>query len=108
MQVLSGTWGGTVAGFKYLDFGATPDGSIRFDLEVDARSAGSIDIRLDDPAGPALGTVAIAPDAVGRGWSRLSTTTPGVTGVHAIYLAFHPEQGEIGDVSFFGFTREPL
>ncbi|HEY4754399.1 MAG TPA: hypothetical protein VIH37_14040 [Candidatus Limnocylindrales bacterium] len=29
-----------------------------------------------------------------------------VAGVRALYLAFRPDQGELGDVAFFGFTRE--
>ena len=106
LQVLSETWAGAIAGFKYLDFGATPADSIEFGVEVDARDSGSIDIRLDNPAGPAIATVQVSQDAVGRGWSRLTASMPGITGVHALYLAFHPDEGEIGDVSFFGFTRD--
>lgn len=72
-----------------------------------ARSSGSIEVRLDDPAGPALTTVAIAADAVGRGWAHFTASAPGTTGVHAVCLAFHPDRGELGDVAFFGFNREP-
>ncbi len=107
LQVLSGTRDGAVAGFKHLDFGTARRESIVFDVEVDPRSSGSIEVRLDDPAGPAVATVAIAADAVGRGWAHFTTSTPGITGVHALYLAFQPDRGELGDVAFFGFTREP-
>lgn len=106
LQVLSGTHAGAVAGFKFLDFGAAPDESVVFDVEVDPRSSGGIEIRLDDPDGSPLATVPIGADAVGRGWAHFTAPAPGVTGVHALYLTFRPERDELGDVGFFGFTRE--
>jgi hypothetical protein len=106
LQVLSGTRAGAVAGFKFLDFGSTPDESVVFDVEVDPRSPGGIEVRLDDPAGPGMATVTIPADAVGRGWAHFKAAAPVTTGVHALYLAFQPEQGELGDVASFGFTRE--
>ena len=106
LQVLSGTRAGGVAGFKFLDFGAAPDESIVFGVDVDPRSSGSMELRLDDPAGPALAIVTIGADAVGKGWARFTAPAPAVAGVHALYLAFRPDQGEPGDVAFFGFTRE--
>jgi hypothetical protein len=104
LQVLSGTPAGAVAGFKDLDFGSASDGSIVFDIEVDPQNAGAIEVRLDDPAGPPLATVTISP-AAGNGWARFTASASNVAGVHALYLTFHPERAEIGDIAFFGFTR---
>jgi hypothetical protein len=106
LQVLSGTRDGGVAGFKFLDFGSTPDGPLVFEADVDPRSSGRIEVRLDDPEGPVAATVTIPADAVGAGWARFSASAPATTGVHATYLTFHPDQGELGDVAFFGFARE--
>jgi len=107
LQVLSGTGAGAVAGFKFLDFGASPGGPSRFDVEVDPGSAGSIELRLDEPAGAPVATVTIDPVAVGQGWAHFTAAVPPISGVHALYLAFQPDRGELGDVAFFGFTREP-
>ena len=107
LQVLSGTRDGAVAGFKHLDFGTARRESVVFDVEVDPRSSGRIEVRIEDPSGPVVATVAIGTDAVGRGWAQFTTPAPGITGVHAVYLAFHADQGELGDVAFFGFTSEP-
>jgi hypothetical protein len=93
-------------GLKYLDFGTAPDESVAFDVEIDPRSGGSIELRLDDPVGSAVTTVTIAAAAAGKGWAHFTAPAPGITGVHPLYLAFHPDRGELGDVAFLGFTRE--
>jgi hypothetical protein len=105
LQVLSHTETGAVAGFKYLDFGSTPDESMVFDVEVDPQNPGRIEARVDDPAGVSVATVTIPADAIGRGWARFTASASAVSGVHALYLTFHPERGELGDVAYFGFTR---
>jgi hypothetical protein len=102
-QVLTGTYDGGVAGYKFLDFG-TEGGSSVFGLRIQPRSGGRVEVRLDDPAGPAVATVGVPADAVGRGWADLTAPASAVTGVHAVFLVFRPDRGELGDVDTFGFT----
>lgn len=106
-QVLSGTRAGSVAGFKFLDFGSG-DGSSMFTLRLDPRSSGRVEVRIDDPSGPSIATVQVPADAVGQGWTQLTAPAPRVTGVHAVFLVFRPERGELGDIDCFGFTRSPV
>jgi hypothetical protein len=107
LQVVSGTRAGAVAGYKYLDFGPAPGASIVFDIEIDPRSSGTLDVLLDNPAGSAVATVTIPTDMMGKGWAHVSAPAPGISGVHALFLRFNPARGELGDVASFGFTRVP-
>ncbi len=50
------------------------------------------------PRAPRSTTVAIAADAVGRGWAHFTASAPGTTGVHAVCL-HRPRSGRTGAMS---------
>lgn len=104
LQILSKLRAGDVAGFKYLDFGADPDRTLAFTITVDPCVTGHIEVRLDDPDGPAIATVPVPTGSVGHGWVDLTGPVLPTVGTHAVFLVFHPDQGELGDVAFFGFA----
>jgi hypothetical protein len=63
--VVSHTYRGGTAGFKYLDFGATR-GSHTALAELEARSSGSIQVYADAPhTGALLATLPVPATAVG-------------------------------------------
>ncbi|MFF3409620.1 family 43 glycosylhydrolase [Streptomyces sp. NPDC002742] len=105
LQVVSDTHRGGSIGFKYLDFG--PDRVPHTLLvEIDARSAGRIQVYVDVPhTGPHIATVPVPASAVGAGWRTLRVTTAAVTGSHALFMVFEPDSGPLGDLSLFAFQR---
>ena len=105
LQVVSGTYRCSSAGFKYLDFGAAR-GSHAVLAELEARSSGYIQVYLDAPhTGTLIATLPVPATAVGAGWRTVEAQTAAVAGSHAVFLVFQPDHSQIGDLSFFGFRR---
>jgi hypothetical protein len=105
-QVISGTYAGGCAGFKYLDFGAAPV-SHTVVAELEAKASGAIQVYIDEPrAGTLIATLPVPAAAAGAGWRTIETDTTAVTGTHAVFLVFQPDHGQLGDLSFFGFRRK--
>lgn len=104
-QVLTNLVEGGVAGFKVIDFGSEATDST-FVVNVDPASAGRIEVRLDSPTGPVVATVEVPGSLVGGGWTHLSAAANDLQGVHALYLAFHPMRGKLGDIAAFGFSLD--
>ena len=103
--MVSHTYRGGTAGFKYLDFGAAR-GRHTVLAELEARSTGCIQVYADAPhTGALLATLPIPATAVGAGWRTVQAQTAAVAGSHAVFLVFQPDHGQLGDLSFFGFRR---
>jgi hypothetical protein len=106
LQVVSNTCRGGTVGFKYLDFGAAR-GSHTVLIELNARSSGCLQVYVDAPhTGTLIATLPIPATAVGRGWTTIAAETAAVAGVHAVFIVFQPDHGQIGDLAFFGFRRK--
>jgi hypothetical protein len=105
LQVVSNTHHGGSIGFKYLDFG--PDRIPHTVLvEIDARSAGRIQVYVDAPhTGQRIATVPVPANAVGAGWRTVEATTAPMAGSHALFMVFEPDRGQLGDLSLFAFRR---
>jgi glucosylceramidase len=65
-------------------------------------SGGSIDILLDSPTGPLLGSVAIPDTGDWQTWQTQAGAATGGSGVHDLYLVFEGGSG-IGNVNWFQF-----
>ena len=105
LQVVSGTYRCSSAGFKYLDFGAARGGHTVL-AELDARNSGRLQVYVDAPhTGTLIATLPVPATAVGAGWRTVEAQTAAVAGSHAVFLVFQPDHSQIGDLSFFGFRR---
>ena len=112
---------GNILGYKYLDFGAE-DAMVSLNLLVlreDGYTDGTVEVRLDDPAGGKLGEVTVSAAAIaasgiteegsdGSVWTQVSgEMEKPVSGVHAVYLVF--SAGEAGSaickLDSFGFVK---
>ena len=78
-----------------------------FDVEVDRAAAAASGSDSTTPPAPRWRPWRSPPARWGGAGRTSPAPAPGITGVHALYLAFHPDRGELGDVAFLGFTREP-
>jgi hypothetical protein len=108
LQVVSNTYRGASVGFKYMDFGTTSAPSNVL-VEFEARNSGRIQVYLDAPhTGQLIATLDVPADAVGTGWRTIEAAAAPACGRHALFLVFEPERGELGDLSRFGFSEDPL
>jgi arabinoxylan arabinofuranohydrolase len=73
-------------GLSGVDFGSK--GAREFTASVISLQGGSIELHLDDPAGPLIGELSV-PAATGPdSQSELKTGVSGAEGVHDLYLVF--------------------
>ena len=92
--------GGDQARFKGVDF---VSGVKSVDVRVaSAGAGGTLEFRLDDPAGPIVAAVTIPVTGGWQKWTTVSGTATGATGVHDLYLVFAGGSG-IGNVNWFRF-----
>lgn len=75
---------GTVVGYKYFDFHA-PGGLA---LRLRGRGSVAVTARLDRPDGPCIGAGTLP---LQGGWQTLTLPLEPVSGVHALYFVFQPE-----------------
>ncbi|MEV6366934.1 family 43 glycosylhydrolase [Micromonospora musae] len=74
-----------------VDFGA--DGAGRVTAKVRALAAGgSIEVRLDDVAGPLVGTIPV--DTPAGDWAEVTADLRGASGVHDVYFTYRGPAGE--------------
>jgi hypothetical protein len=107
LQVVSDTYRGSSIGFKYLDFGNRRVGHTLL-VEVDAKNSGRILAYVDAPGtGSLIATVHVPQTAVRAGWTTIETPTTAVAGSHPVFMVFEPDEGQLGDISYFGFRRSP-
>lgn len=83
---LEGIFNGDKAAFKYIDFG---NGVDRFTVQVlPGTHAGKIDLLIDQPWGPSIGSVEIPAREDSGNWTAVTGRTKGIKGVHALWLKF--------------------
>jgi glucuronoarabinoxylan endo-1,4-beta-xylanase len=82
---------GSAAGF------ADQRGELRMHADVDPRAGGRIEVRVDGPTGPLVGTMTVPAGAAGPDWVTVTTdidTSPGAAnGFHDLYLVFRADDG---------------
>jgi len=71
---------------------------------------GTVEYRLDRPAGPRIAAVPVANTGGWQSWqSRTVRLERGVTGVHRLYLAFTGAAGrDVVNLNWFQFGDEPI
>ena len=97
------TWihNGDWAGYKYIDFGS---GVSTFQARAGSLAyGGQIEIHLDQPDGPLIGTCEVPRTGGWRKWERVTCPVQSVEGVHAVYLVFKGRPGRLFDLEGFGF-----
>lgn len=90
--VLDDLRSGTVAGYKYYDFGED-DTATHIELVMELRGLGEtgrVSVHLDDAANEALGEGIFSGDD-----QLLRIRLPGITGRHAVYFAFHDDRPQM-------------
>jgi beta-glucosidase len=87
-----GTAVGSVGAGDWISFAGsrTTGGPATFTAQVAATTAGSMQVRLDSPTGPLLGTATVA--STGSAYTYATTTAPlsAAAGIHDVYLVFSP------------------
>ncbi len=85
-HIRKGDW----AAYKYLDFG---EGVSSFEARVASLAeGGAIELRLDRPDGPIIGSCKVKHTGGWQLWETVTCTIQPTTGVHALYLVFQPTQ----------------
>lgn len=94
-KAASGDW----AAVKYLDF---KDGTARFSATASSVGGGTIELHLDSPDGPVLGSCAVPDTGDGGKYVSVSCPVSGAAGVHALYLVFacNTDGGEVNLARF--------
>ena len=103
LQVLTNLTPGSVAGFKYLDFGDDATQELHVTVRAKAASTGFLEVCLDAPT-PANRIGRIPLDGA-QVWRDYSAPVGKVTGVHAVYLVANTTAKTLGDVSFLEFSN---
>ncbi|UQZ36134.1 arabinoxylan arabinofuranohydrolase [Paenibacillus sp. PK3_47] len=85
-RVVTGIDQGDWIGLSGVDFGSK--GAAAFTASVISLQGGSIELHLDDPAGPLIGELAVPAAAGPDSQSGLKTEVSGAEGIHDLYLVF--------------------
>lgn len=90
--------------YKYLDFGSGVDG---FEIRVlPGENGGTIDLALDQPWHPSIGSINVPAGSGKNEWITLSCKIKKTEGVHALWLRFNGEDhANLFDVDSFKFTK---
>ncbi|WP_244251855.1 beta-1,3-glucanase family protein [Micromonospora antibiotica] len=99
---------GDWAGYRGVDFGREP--ATQFQLRVASGApqgvSGLIEVRLDAPGLPPVGSIAVAGTGGWQSWVTVPGNLAPVTGVHDVYLTFASGQPEeFVNVRWLRFTR---
>jgi beta-glucosidase len=90
--------------YDAVDFGATSPATVQTRIASGA-SSGGIEYRLDSPAGPLVGTVAVTATGGWTTWKTTTTTLTGTaTGKHRLYAVFTGPGGDFVNVNWFRFS----
>jgi beta-xylosidase len=98
---LTQIYSGDKAAYKYIDFGTGVD-SIQVGLSPGVRG-GKIVVSLDKPWHQRLAILEIAPDETQQ-WQVLSFPVKNASGIHALWLHFYGEDGQMFEVDWFAFN----
>jgi hypothetical protein len=92
--------------YDNVDFGSTPATQFYGRVASGAGSgiSGLVEVRLDSPTNPVLGSFAIATTGGWQTWETVPANMSGVTGVHTVYLTFTSGQpADYVNVHWFDF-----
>ncbi len=101
--ISNGDW----LGYAGLDFGAA--GATQFKARVasgaPANVSGLVEVRLDSPTAPPVGSFALANTGGWQNWTTVPATIARVTGVHTVYLTFTSGQpADYVNINWFTFA----
>ena len=97
----SGSW----AGYRNIDFGA---GASAVEARVaSAGTGGTLEFRLDSPAGPVIAEVGLPVTGGWQTWTTVSAPVSGASGVHDLYIVFTRPSGSggLGNLNWFRFRE---
>ena len=88
---------------KGVNFGS---GAKSFEARVaSAAAGGNIEVRLDSPAGPLVGTCTVLGTGGWQAWTTQSCKVSGATGTHDLYLRFTGGSGNLFNFDWWQFRR---
>ncbi len=97
---------GDYVAYADVDFGAAPPASVTTRLASGSTANGTLQYRLDSPAGPLVATVSAASTGGWQTWTSRTAAAGGATGVHRLYLvATGGTGGDLANVNWFQFAR---
>ena len=98
---------GDYAMYKGFDFDS---GVAAFKIRIAANQKGTIEVRLDSPTGPLMGTVSFMPTGGWQSWANATCNVDNAqAGVRDVYLIFHGEnKGALVNVSQFVFLKSTV
>ncbi|MFD6139237.1 glycoside hydrolase family 43 protein [Promicromonospora sp. NPDC060271] len=70
-----------------------------------ATSGGRIEVRLDSPSGPVVGTCTVTGTGGWQTWATSTCPVSGATGTHDVYLRFTGGSGYLFNVNWWQFSR---
>lgn len=100
----NGDW----ARYDNVEFGATPprDFVARVASGAPAGVSGLVEVRVDSPTSPPIGSFAVASTGGWQSWRSVPGNVSPVTGRHTVYLTFSSGQGgDFVNVNWFTFRR---
>ncbi|OJF14343.1 carbohydrate-binding protein [Couchioplanes caeruleus] len=92
--------------FDEINFGATPATrfAARVASDVGDGVTGQVEIRLDSPSSPPVGSLTVGNLGGWQDWQTQSTIITPVTGMHTVYLTFSCQSGvEFLNLNYFAF-----
>jgi arabinoxylan arabinofuranohydrolase len=99
-MIHAGDW----AAYKYIDFGP---GVTAFQARAASLAyGGAIDLHLDRPDGPLVGTCPVSRTGGWQQWQKFTCPVQGTAGVHALYLVFHGRSGRLFNLEDFLFIKK--
>ncbi|MEU4679003.1 family 43 glycosylhydrolase [Micromonospora sp. NPDC023737] len=97
--------GGDWTALSSVDFGADGAGSVTAKVRALA-AGGSIEVRLDDVAGPVVGTMQV--DTPTGEWAEVTADLQGASGVHDVYFTYRGPAGEdLFEIDSWAFEAVP-
>jgi len=97
-MIQPGDW----AAYKYVDFGS---GVNHFTAQAGSLfEGGQIEIHLDQPDGPLVGTCVVPRTGSWQLWQTVSCPIQKTLGVHVVYLVFRGKVGRLFDLLSFSFA----
>lgn len=86
-----------------VDFGSA--GASKFKANVASTGNGNIEVRLDSPTGPLVGTLNVSSTGGSQTWREMETNVTNATGVHRLYLVFTGSgNGNLFKLDYWQFT----
>lgn len=98
--------GGDSLRFDNVDFGPVPATKVDVRVASDAGDGGSMEIRLDGPGQPPIGTLRVTRTGGWQNWRTDEVTLTPVTGVHTVYLTFaRDDDDEFININWLRFAH---